>query len=142
MQARDVSYILANSPAAFARELAAPVFAAHEVTVIREPMKTLVMVRMRETVAGAAFYLGEVLASEALVEVAGQKGFALLMGDDLDKALAAAAIDAFRKTDFPAAREIECALEKRGTEITAGKRREIRMHQKSRVQFNTLDTSY
>ena len=142
MQARDVSYILANSPTEFARELAAPIFAAYEVSVIREPMKTLVMVRMRETMAGAAFYLGEVLAAEALVEVAGQKGFALLMGDDLDKAFAAAAIDAFRKTNLPAAREIERVLEKRGAEITAEKRREIRTYQKSRVQFHTLDTPY
>ena len=57
----------------------------YSVTVIRRPSKTLVMVRMQETVAKAQFYLGEMLACEALVEIEGKKGFALMAGDDTQK---------------------------------------------------------
>ena len=86
--------MIEKCPADKVKILAQPVVEQYGVNVIRKPAKTLVMVRMRETVAKAEFYLGELLASEALVELEGVKGFSLLMGDDLDKAFSAAVLDA------------------------------------------------
>lgn len=57
--------------------LAEPIMQRYPVTVIRKPSKTLVMVRMQETVAKAEFYLGEMLACEALVELEGKKDLRL-----------------------------------------------------------------
>ncbi len=93
--------MIEKCPADKVKILAQPVVEQYGVNVIRKPAKTLVMVRMRETVAKAEFYLGELLASEALVELEGVKGFSLLMGDDLDKAFSAAVLDALRRSGLP-----------------------------------------
>lgn len=64
-----------------------------KVKVIKEPDKTLVMVKMKDPVVGNPFYLGEVLCSESIVEVSGFKGMAVTMGDDFNKVLSMAVID-------------------------------------------------
>ena len=52
------------------------------------------MVKVRESIQRSLFYLGEVLACECMVMVNGVKGSSILAGDDFDKVLAAAVIDA------------------------------------------------
>ncbi len=122
--------------------LAEPVMQRYPVHIIRKPSKTLVMVRMQETVAKAQFYLGEMLACEALVEVEGKKGFALMAGDDTKKVLCAAVLDAVCKTDLPEKAEIIKALEHEEKRIAERRAQEIKKHAASRVQFNTLEVSY
>ena len=100
------------------------------------------MVRMRETVAKAEFYLGELLASEALVELEGVKGFSLLMGDDLDKAFSAAVLDALRRSGLPQWEAVRQALEEEEARQQEEAQREICRHNASRVQFHTLDVEY
>jgi alpha-D-ribose 1-methylphosphonate 5-triphosphate synthase subunit PhnG len=138
METRRLSWILGNSPARFVTELAAPVMAAHSITIIRPPEKTLVMVKMRETVAGAKFYLGEMLASEAMVELEGFKGFALMAGDDMDKVLSAAVLDAAVK-GLPEREALTNALEAQEKRLLDEKAREKRLHARSRVRFDTLN---
>ncbi len=140
MEISRLSRILGASPSSFVTNLAAPLMKSYNVTVIRQPQKTLVMVRMRETVAGAAFYLGELLACEALVEVSGKKGFALLAGDDTGKVLSAAVIDAVLKTDLRDREGLLEALVRQEEVLREVRRQEIAAHAKSRVQFATLDT--
>ena len=112
MEPRRFSKIIEKCPAERVKELARPIVEQHQVTVIRKPAKTLVMVRMRETVAKAEFYLGELLAAEAMVELEGAKGFSLLMGDDLDKAFSAAVLDALRRSQLPQWETVRLALER------------------------------
>jgi len=136
---RRLSWILGKSSSRFVTELAAPVMAAHPVTVIRPPpMKTLVMVKMRETVAQAEFYLGEMLAAEAMVELAGQKGFALMAGDDMDKVLSAAVLDAALRA-LPEREALIDALTTQERLLLDEEARIKQMHDRSRVQFETLD---
>ncbi len=66
----------------------------HKCRIIREAQKILVMVKMREPVGESLFYIGEVLCCECIAEVNDKKGIAVLMGDDFEKATAAAIIDA------------------------------------------------
>jgi alpha-D-ribose 1-methylphosphonate 5-triphosphate synthase subunit PhnG len=54
----------------------------------------LAMLPMEETTRGEAFYLGEVLLSEAHVRAAGAEGYAACLGRDLEQALAIALLDA------------------------------------------------
>lgn len=139
MEKKKLSRILAKAPSDAVRSLAEPLMSKYAVNVIRPPLKTLVMVRMRETVAGAAFYLGEMLACEALVEVMGRKGFALMAGDDMEKVLAAAVLDAVLKTELPEKQALTVALLEQEKEIAKAEQQQIRAHAKSRVQFSTLD---
>ena len=139
METQRLSKILGNCPKETIEALAGPVMETRSVSVIR---KTLVMVRMQETVAKADFFLGELLACEALVEVEGQKGFALMAGDDTQKVLCAAVLDAVCKSRLPERKAIEDALLAEEEKIAESRRQEIRKHASSRVQFNTLDVEY
>lgn len=139
---RRLSGILGRASGETLRRLAAPLMEKYPVTVIRRPKKTLVMIRMKETVAKADFYLGEMLASEALVELEGQKGFALIAGDDMDKVLHAAVLDAALKAALQERAGILSALLEEEQAIRRRTELEIQKHAPSRVQFNTLDVEY
>ncbi len=101
MNASRFSRIIGKCPRKLVCDLAHPIMEKYDMQVLRNPVTTLVMVQMRETVTGARFYLGELLASEAMVQLAGSKGFALLVGDDPDRALCAVALDALRRSSLP-----------------------------------------
>ncbi|WP_309571734.1 phosphonate C-P lyase system protein PhnG [Deinococcus sp.] len=53
----------------------------------------LVMLPYRDTVRGAAFYLGEALVAEGHVRQAGLTGYGAILGRDLEQALAVALLD-------------------------------------------------
>lgn len=139
MEAIERSKILAKSPAGFVTRLARPVMEKYGVHVLRQPAKNLVMIRMRETVAKADFYLGEMPAVEALVELEGQRGFALQMGDDTEKALAAAVVDAVCQTELPERQAVEQALAEQGRALQEAEERARARHAGTRVHFETLD---
>ena len=124
MEPRRFSIIIEKCPAERVKELARPIVEQHQVAVIRKPAKTLVMVRMRETVAKAEFYLGELLAAEAMVDMEGTKGFSL------------------RRSQLPQWETVRLALEREEERQQQEERREICRHNASRVQFNTLDVEY
>jgi alpha-D-ribose 1-methylphosphonate 5-triphosphate synthase subunit PhnG len=63
-----------------------------EIAVI-ENRTGLVMLPMRDTAQGTHFHLGEVLMSEARIAAAGQEGYAMRRGRDLEAAMAMAVID-------------------------------------------------
>lgn len=140
MDKKRLSSILQKAPSQAVQDLAYRCATGYPLQIIREPQKTLVMVRMRETVAKAEFYLCEVLACEAMVEVGSSKGFALFAGDDIPKVRAAAILDALLNGQFAQREEILDAL-------TAMERIQqeqadtlLRAHARSRVQFQTMDT--
>ncbi|MCA6115247.1 phosphonate C-P lyase system protein PhnG [Bradyrhizobium sp. WSM 1738] len=54
----------------------------------------LVMLPMRDTVRGIDFHLGEVLVAEAHVKLGGVEGYGMVVGRDLEHAMAMALIDA------------------------------------------------
>lgn len=74
--------------------MAAPYKEKQRITVIKEPAKSLAMIRMREPVKESLFYLGEVIVCEASVLLGQTKGTAVTMGDDFEKVMDMAVLDA------------------------------------------------
>lgn len=74
--------------------LAAPYKEKQRITVIKEPAKSLAMIRMREPVKESLFHLGEVIVCEASVLLGQTKGTAVTMGDDFEKVMDMAVLDA------------------------------------------------
>ena len=74
--------------------LAAPYKEKQRITVIKEPAKSLAMIRMREPVKESLFYLGEVIVCEASVLLGQTKGTAVTMGDDFENVMDMAVLDA------------------------------------------------
>lgn len=142
MEIKRLSRILGRCSKETIERLAQPIMKKYPVHIIRKPMKTLVMVRMKETIAKADFYLGEILACEALVELQGQKGFALMAGDIMDKVLGAAVLDAVCKTNLPEKAQVEAALLEEEKKQQAQHEEEMKKHAQSSVQFHTLDVEY
>jgi len=54
----------------------------------------LVMLPMRDTVQGTDFHLGEVLVAEPHIRTANSEGYGMVVGRDLDRAMAMAVVDA------------------------------------------------
>ncbi len=54
----------------------------------------LVMLPMRDTVQGTDFHLGEVLVAEAQIRAGAAEGYGMVVGRDLERAMAMAVVDA------------------------------------------------
>lgn len=54
----------------------------------------LVMLPMRDTVQGTDFHLGEVLVAEAHIRASDTEGYGMVVGRDLERAMAMAVVDA------------------------------------------------
>ncbi len=76
------------------RDLAADIEQQHEIRVIRQPERSLVMAKARDSVSRAPFYMGEVLVSECTVSINDVFGLGVVMGDDPTKAYDLAVVDA------------------------------------------------
>lgn len=119
------------------KELADGIKSQYSPVIIKNPEKSLVMIRMREPVKESLFHLGEVIVCEAIVELEGTKGMAVLMGDDFDKVLDMAVIDAacnkgvFDQQD----RLLELEAEQKLHE-----EKENAMFQKTMVDFHSMDS--
>ena len=72
----------------------------YSLTIVKKPEKSLVMIKMREPVKNSLFYLGETIITEAVVQLEDTVGTAVTMGDDFEKALHMAIIDAYTILDF------------------------------------------
>ncbi|OBA60751.1 phosphonate metabolism protein PhnG [Mycobacterium sp. 1100029.7] len=78
-----------------------------DVHVLVAPEVGFVSTQIREPVAGERFLLGDVLACRAEVELAGQRGWAMRLGDDRVAVLAAAVLDAEAEAGRPHAADVD-----------------------------------
>ena len=67
MNRREVTAVLAGASAKDVTAIADKIKERCEIRILKQPQKTLVMVKVRESVKKSLFYLGEVLATECKV---------------------------------------------------------------------------
>lgn len=77
------------------------------VRVLAGPEVGVVTAQVREPVLAERFLLGDVLACRAEVELSGQRGWAMRLGDDRAAALAAAVLDAEAESGRPLTARVE-----------------------------------
>lgn len=137
MSKKELSAILAGASKEEVTAIAEQIKPVSEIRILKEPQKTLVMVKVRESVGNSLFYLGEVLATECMVTVDGVKGASVMAGDDFEKTIAAAVIDGYlnggqKKEGILA--QIE-ELKARQQKAREALNRQLR---KSKVNFNVM----
>ncbi len=137
MNKRRLSKILAKASPQQVQELAGEIKTQHEITVVKAPEKSLVMIKMRDPVKESLFYLGEVIVSEAIVDLDGAKGTAVLLGDDYEKALDMAVIDAACNKGVFARFD---ALEQLEAEQNRRTEQENALFLKTMVNFTSMDS--
>jgi alpha-D-ribose 1-methylphosphonate 5-triphosphate synthase subunit PhnG len=134
-----LSRISSFADSALLQSLAEKAVGGQDVALLRKPEKTMVVLSIREPVQQSCFYLGELLASHCIVEIEGVKGAAVIAGDDLGKARAAAVLDAVHTGGFPGFALIEPELlsleERRKAEVS----RQAAMVKKTQVSFQVLE---
>ncbi|MFV0516137.1 MAG: phosphonate C-P lyase system protein PhnG [Aminipila sp.] len=130
--------IMANTSNKKLKELSKKVKEEREPIIIKEPSKTLTMIKMREPVKNSLFYMGEVMVTEAIVEINGIKGMAVTMGDDFDKTLDMAVIDCGFNNGLSVMCKLESELLLQEAKQNKKKEKENAMHLKTMVNFNTM----
>ncbi|SHI20205.1 alpha-D-ribose 1-methylphosphonate 5-triphosphate synthase subunit PhnG [Sporobacter termitidis DSM 10068] len=137
MDKKRLSRIMAKADPAAIAALAGTIRKEHDIVVIKAPGKTLAMVKMREPVKSSQFYIGEVIVTEAVVGLDGARGIAVVMGDDFEKTLNMAIIDAACNRGVFAGEAALLELERAQLEL---EQKENAMHLKTMVRFNSMDT--
>lgn len=137
MEKRRISKILARASNDQVKKLADKIKEVYTPVIVKGPEKSLTMIRMREPVRESLFYLGEVIVSEAIVDLEGSKGVAVLMGDDFDKVLDMAVIDAACNKGVFCQYEL---LEQFEKEQNLRLEKENAMFMETMVSFNSMDS--
>ena len=136
MEKKRLTKILAKADSDIIAALSAEIQKTERPVIVKEPGKTLAMIKMREPVKESLFYIGEVIVCEATVEIDGVKGIAVLMGDDAEKTLNMAIIDAAINKGVFNGMETLIELEKEQSDRVM---RENAMHLKTMVNFESMD---
>lgn len=141
MTKKEVSEILVRASKEEVCRIARDIRKRHQIVLVKPPQKTLVMVKVRESIKQSLFYLGEVLATECMVTVDGEKGVSVMASDDFEKTECAAVIDGFlnrMKADREARQKIEdmiLQLKEKQELSRAALNREL---MKSKVNFQVM----
>lgn len=138
---KDMFKVLCKSNRDSVIELSHIIEKNHNIIVVKKPAKTLVMVKMKEPVTSAEYFLGELLACEAMVSINGIKGMALTMGDDMEKVLAMSIVDAAMNAKLPETIWLEEKLFEMKKEVEKAERLEFGRNIKSKVSFNLMEGS-
>jgi len=136
MDKKRFTKILSKADGADLAALSADIREKYHAVVIKGPNKTLAMVKMREPVKQSLFYIGEVIVCEAAVELDSVTGFAVAMGDDTEKALDMAIIDAAVNKGVFTGMDVLLRLEKYQQ---TREKLEHALHLKTTVNFESLD---
>lgn len=93
MRREDLNHLLQHADPSELSRLAERIASSADVRVLAAPSQQTLMVPVHDPVADIRFYGGEVLVTQAIVEVNTVKGWAMVMDKSPDTALAAAICD-------------------------------------------------
>mgnify|MGYP001613045056 CR=1 FL=1 len=113
-----------------------------EINIIKKPETGLLMMAARDSF-NTDFYLGEILVTGAEVEYKGLKGYAMVMGDEPERALLAASVDAILQTDNgdlmgDLKQKVMDFITVQAKKTTEADEMERRLIAKTRVSFETM----
>jgi len=109
------------------------------VQIIRQPAVCMTMVRAEDSVESQPFYLGEVLVTDCEVQVDGQAGYGLCMGDEPVRSYCMAVIDALLSVEGPHSSRVRAFLEGQGKLIADRQRLEYNLIQQTKVDFKLME---
>lgn len=139
MKRRKRTEILIQGDGSLAKVLAASIAEKYECREVVVPEQGMIMVKMRESAKNSLFYMGEVLITEAKVEISGKIGTGLLVGIDDQRAKHLAIIDAAYKAQLPEAAEWEPQLLEEEKKINMAKAQQQVALFETKVSFDTME---
>ncbi|WP_087973834.1 phosphonate C-P lyase system protein PhnG [Oceanobacillus rekensis] len=139
MKRRRRTEILIQGDPLLAENLAESIITTYECQEIIPPQYGLTMVKMRESAKNSLFYIGEVLVTEAKVEIKGNLGIGIVAGIQEELAKYLAIIDAAYKADLPETVEWEPRLLEAERNITRERAKKQAELFETKVDFQTMD---
>ena len=140
MNRRKRTEILIRGSKELAEKLAKEIEEKYNIKTIDEPNNGLVMIKMRETAKKQLFYLGEVLVTEAKIQINGYLGMGIVAGDNEELAINLAIIDGAYKANLKETSKWEELLLNEEKII---KEKEYKLSQKileTKVDFTTMNS--
>jgi alpha-D-ribose 1-methylphosphonate 5-triphosphate synthase subunit PhnG len=134
-------HIIANAPEEQVARLADIVLSSYkqsQVRLLSGPQQGLVMLRVRETVANSLFNAGEILVTEVRLELDGQFGFGMIIGDSPRRALGVALIDAALRKGGALAEQLQAELTALEHAMLTQNRREQALVAATKVDFERM----
>ena len=109
------------------------------VQVIRQPAIATTMIRAEDSVEGQPFYLGEALITECEVNVDGQPGFGICLGDEPVRSYCIAFVDALLQLADARGTRVDAFLKEQEQRIAAKVTTEHKQIQRTKVDFKLME---
>lgn len=140
MDRRRRTEILIKGSMEIAKKMSLEISEKYKVKVIEEPNSGLVMIKMREDAKKSLFYLGEVLITEAKVEVNGKLGIGIVRGDKGELSYCLSVIDAAYNADLEETEGWDEILLKEEKRIDEEMKKYEAQILKTKVNFDTMNS--
>ena len=138
MDRKRRTHILIEGSAGLAGKLAEEIENKYDVKIIEKPNSGLVMLKMRENSKRSLFYLGEVIVSEAKVEIEGKLGLGIVTGHKEELAYYLAIIDAAFNAELAETKTWEELLQQEAEDIYASVDEESERILRTKVNIETM----
>ena len=109
------------------------------IQVVRHPAVGTTMVRAEDSVEGQPFYLGEALITECELNIDGQPGFGLCLGDEPVRSYCMAFLDALMLLSDSRLSRVEDFLSAQAAVIEGRVRAEHELIQRTKVDFKLME---
>jgi len=140
MKRRRRTEILIQGDPALAKNIAASITATYDWKEIIAPRNGLTMVKMRESAKNSLFYMGEVLITEAKIELNNCIGIGIVVGMEEELAFNLAIIDAAYNANLKETHIWEAELEQAEKQIKQAQAKEQAKILETKVDFQTMDS--
>ena len=132
--------LLIESEPSLAHEIAQAIASKRKIIVEQSPKQVLVMNKVRESAKNTLFYLGEAVATEAIVYLDQIRGLGIVLGTKDELALDLAIIDAaYAHPDVCTEMQaFDVLLQEAKQKFDTKRREQQKMYQASKVQFETM----
>jgi alpha-D-ribose 1-methylphosphonate 5-triphosphate synthase subunit PhnG len=118
--------------------LALQAFPSSQIKLLSGPRQGLVMLRVRASVADSQFNSGEILVTEVKLELEGQFGFGMVIGDSHRQVLAVAIVDAAIRKGGSLTLQLEQEIAKLEQQLTQKRQQFYNLVATSKVEFETF----
>ncbi len=139
MKRRKRTEILIQDDSNLAQDLASMILEKYECREVVMPQYGLTMIKMRESAKKSLFYMGEVLITEAKVEVQSCIGIGIIVGMEEKKARNMAIIDAAYQAGLPETESWEAELIEAEQRIIEKRLKHQADLSETKVDFETMD---
>lgn len=140
MKRRRRTEILIEGDPKLAKKLASTITAIYDWKEIVPPRYGLTMIKMRESAKNSLFHIGEVLITEAKIEINGQIGIGIVTGMEEQLACHLAIIDAAYNANLPETAAWDEDLLMEEEKINKQKALEQAKLMETKVDFQTMET--